>query len=104
MRRWQAKNISQTCFVEFNGSAVTSIKKGIKSAIVAVGLAGKVTPHTLRHTSATWLMSRGVPIWEAAGFLGMSTEVLQNHDGHHRPDFARRGPSHYFEGNQGFCG
>lgn len=27
-------------------------------------------------TAATWLMQRGVPIWEAAGFLGLSPEVL----------------------------
>src|SRR5215469_18331721 len=35
----------------------------------AVGLAklsGKVTPHTLRHTAATWLMRAGVDKWEAA--------------------------------------
>ncbi|HSZ98656.1 MAG TPA: tyrosine-type recombinase/integrase [Bradyrhizobium sp.] len=25
---------------------------------------GKVTPHTLRHTAATWMMQRGVPIRE----------------------------------------
>jgi integrase len=45
------------------------------------------TPHTLRHTAATWLMQRGVPIWEAAGFLGMSPEVLQQTYGHHHPDY-----------------
>jgi hypothetical protein len=28
-------------------------------------------------------MQRGVPIWEAAGFLGMSPEVLQEVYGHH---------------------
>lgn len=39
---------------------------------------GKVTPHTLRHTAATCLTQRDVPIWEAAGFLGMSPEVLQD--------------------------
>jgi integrase len=50
-------------------------------------LPGKVTPHTLRHTAATWLMQRGVPIWEAAGFLGMSPEVLQGTYGHHHPDY-----------------
>ena len=32
-------------------------------------------------------MQRGVPIWEAAGFLGMSPEVLQDTYGHHHPDF-----------------
>jgi hypothetical protein len=37
-------------------------------------------------TAATWLMQRGVPIWEAAGFLGMSPEVLQQVYGHHHPD------------------
>jgi hypothetical protein len=31
-------------------------------------------------------MQRGVPIWEAAGFLGMSPEVLQDTYGHHHPD------------------
>ena len=30
----------------------------------------------LRHTAATWLMQRGAPVWEAAGFLGLSAEVL----------------------------
>ena len=25
-------------------------------------LSGRVTPHTLRHTAATWLMPRDVPI------------------------------------------
>ena len=31
-------------------------------------------------------MQRGVPIWEAAGFRGMSPEVLQQTCGHHHPD------------------
>ena len=52
-------------------------------------LSGKVTPHTLRHTAATWLMQRGVPVWEAARFLGMSPEVLQEPYGHHHPDHLR---------------
>jgi integrase len=42
---------------------------------------------TLRQTGATWLMQRGVPLWEAAGFLGMSVEVLEDNYGHHHPDF-----------------
>jgi hypothetical protein len=31
-------------------------------------------------------MQRGVPMWEAAGFLGMSAEVLLGTYGHHHPD------------------
>jgi hypothetical protein len=52
-------------------------------------LPGRETPHTLRHTAATWLMHRGVPIWEAAGLLGMSPEVLQDTYGHHDPDYLK---------------
>ena len=76
-----------SCFVEFNGKPVSSVKTGFRSAVRLAGLTGRVTPHTLRHTAATWLMQRGVPIWEAAGFLGMSPEVLQETYGHHHPDF-----------------
>jgi integrase len=43
----------------------------------------------LRHTCATWLMQRGVPLWECAGFLGMTLETLEAVYGHHHPDFLR---------------
>src|SRR4029434_3546284 len=50
---------------------------------------GNVTPHTLRHTAATWLMQRGAPMWEAAGFLGMSEKTLRDTYGHHHPAHLR---------------
>ena len=31
-------------------------------------------------------MQRGVSIWQAAGYLGMSTEILDRVYGHHSPD------------------
>jgi integrase len=87
MRRWARLKLIADCFVEFNGKPVASVKKGFKRAVGFAELTGKVTPHTLRHTAATWLMQRGVPVWEAAGFLGMSAEVLLGTYGHHHPDF-----------------
>jgi integrase len=87
LRRWRERKLIATCFVEFNGKPVASVKKGFKTAVGLARLPGNVTPHTLRHTVATWLMQRGVPIWEAAGFLGMSPEVLQDTYGHHHPDY-----------------
>jgi integrase len=54
-----------------------------------------VTPHTLRHTCATWLMQAGVPKWEAAGFLAMSMDTLERVYGHHHPD-------HYSEAANAF--
>jgi hypothetical protein len=34
-------------------------------------------------------MQRGVPVWEAAGFLGMSPEMVGQTYGHHHPDYLR---------------
>jgi len=32
-------------------------------------------------------MQKGVDMWEAAGFLGMSKETLEQVYGHHHPDY-----------------
>ncbi len=34
-------------------------------------------------------MQRGVPIWQAAGYLGMSAEILDRTYGHYHPDCTR---------------
>jgi len=68
-----------------HGQRIGDIKKGFAAACRRAGLDGD-TPHTLRHTAATWLMQKGVPLWEAAGFLAMSSETLTRTYGHHHPD------------------
>jgi integrase len=75
--------------VEWQGKPVKSVKTGFKHAVGLAGLWGKVTPHTLRHTAATWLMQRGVPMWQAAGYLGMSVQMIERTYGHHHPDYMR---------------
>ena len=65
---------------------MASVTKGFARAVELAELDGKVTPHTLRHTAATRLMLNGVEIWEAAGFFGMSEQVLRETYGHHHPD------------------
>jgi len=87
MRRWHVKGIVKDHFVEWNGSPIASVKTALKTAVGLAGLSGKVTPHTFRHTAATWLMQTGVSVWRAAGFLGMSVETLDRVYGHHHPDF-----------------
>jgi integrase len=92
MRRWVRTRAIASHFVEFNGAPVKSVKSGFRRAVGLAKLsteAGKVTPHTLRHTAATWLMQRGADPWKAAGFLGMSVEVLLDTYGHHHPEFLR---------------
>jgi integrase len=86
LRRWTAKGVSQEHFVEWNGRPVQSVKAAFKTAVRLAKLKGKISPHTLRRTAATWLMQAGVDKWEAAGFLGISIQMLDRVCGHHRPD------------------
>ncbi|WP_082479266.1 site-specific integrase [Methylobacterium sp. Leaf102] len=83
MRRWQL----ESHFIEWRGKPVKSVKTGFKSAVRLAGLEGKVHPHTLRHTAATWMMQNGVDLNEIAGFLGMTVKMLNDVYGHHHPDF-----------------
>jgi integrase len=86
LRRWFSNGLVHEYFVEWNGKPVQSVKTAFKTALRLAGIQGRVTPHTLRHTAATWLMQNGVDKWEAAGFLGMSVEMLDRVYGHHHPD------------------
>ena len=84
LRRWKRRG--QRFAVEWNGRPVVSISKAFASVVRDAGLDGKVTPHTMRHTAATWLMQAGTDPWEAAGYLGMTIEMLSQRYGHHHPD------------------
>jgi integrase len=71
-----------------HGARIGDIKKGFAAACRRAGLEG-VSPHTLRHTAATWLMQGGADLWQASGFLSMSMETLQRVYGHHHPDWMK---------------
>lgn len=86
MRRWVRMGIAREHFVEFNGKPVKSVKTAFASAIAKAGIE-HASPHCLRHTAATWMMQNGAPLWQAAGFLGMSEKVLRETYGHHHPAF-----------------
>jgi integrase len=89
MRRWDRIGISKEHFVEYNGKPVLSVKKAFRKVVQLAEIdtsIENVTPHTLRHTAATWLMQQGVNLWTAAGYLGMTVEVLERIYGHHHPD------------------
>ena len=48
-----------------------------------------IRPHDLRRTCATLMARAGVPLWEIAGVLGDSIEVVQRHYLHHAPGHLR---------------
>lgn len=88
MRRWQKKDGGTGHVIHYNGQPVTRLQRTWRKAVKAAKLEG-VTPHTLRHTRATWLMQAGIPIWEAAGALGMTPDILQSTYGKHHPDYQK---------------
>jgi integrase len=49
----------------------------------------RVTPHTFRHTWATWAAQRGVPLFEIAGMLGDTMKTVEKNYAHHHPDHLR---------------
>jgi len=91
LRRWQRLGIATHAVVEWNGKPVRSVRKGFAAAVKAAGLPTtgpeRLTPHVLRHTAATWAMQSGADLWQAAGMLGMTPEMLRDRYGHHHPDF-----------------
>jgi integrase len=89
LRRWKRLGIARHAVVEWNGKSVVSVRKSFAAAVPAARIDRHVTPHILRHTAATWAMQRGANVWDAAGWLGMSPELLERVYGHHHPDFQR---------------
>ena len=87
IRRWRDRWIIAQHVVEWDGLPVKSIKVGWKRAVALSGIDKKITPHTLRHTAATWLMQQGVDKWETAGFLGMSEAMVERSMGTTTPLF-----------------
>lgn len=80
--------------VHVDGRRVKDIKKSFAKACEIAELKD-VSPHTLRHTRATWGMQAGAKIWELSGFLGMTPETLEKVYGHHHPDFQRSAAENY---------
>ena len=74
--------------IEWGGDRVISIKRGFREAAIRAGLEG-VTPHVLRHTAATWMAQAGLPLWQVAGMLGNTEQMVQDTYGHHHPDYLK---------------
>jgi integrase len=84
LRRW--KHHGQRFVVEWNGEPIQSVSKAFAKTVADAGLGNDVTPDVLRHTAATWLMQAATDVWQAAGYLGMTVEMLSQRYGHHHPD------------------
>ena len=68
-----------------SGQRIGSIKNSFASAYERAGIKG-CTPHTLRHTCASWLVMSGRPLIEVRDLLGHSTIKMTERYAHLAPE------------------
>lgn len=84
-----AKELAQCDHViEYHSRQVASVKSGFRRLCKGCGI--EASPHVLRHTAATWLVTDGVPLAEVARLLGDSEKTVEKVYGKHAPDYLRR--------------
>jgi integrase len=88
LRRLRRRGSDLGYVLHINSERIKDIKKGFAAACNRAEIVG-VSPHTLKHTAATWLMQAGTDPWQASGFLSTSVETLLRVYGHHHPDYHR---------------
>lgn len=81
-RRMDGENVHAV--IHYNGQPVTRLKRAWATVVREAGLGKDVTPHTLRHTAASWLLWEGKTIWEVAGIIGADASTVERTYGHHR--------------------
>jgi len=81
--------------ITLDGKKIGSVKTSFRRCCAIAGL-DDVTPHTLRHTAASWMVQKGVPLFEVAKYLGHSTSMMiEKTYGHLAPDHLRRASESY---------
>ncbi|MCA1909427.1 MAG: site-specific integrase [Magnetospirillum sp.] len=83
------KKGTDTGFVlHYHGGPIKDIRKSFTKAVKLAGLEGKVTPHVLRHTSATHMAEAGVDMRVISLYLGhTSTKITERVYAKHSPDY-----------------
>lgn len=93
--RWRAADMARgiTHVVHYGGMPVVKLRRSWSAVAREAGATRADGPHIMRHTAATWLLQSGVPMAEAAGYLGMTTDTLERVYGHHSPAHQQRAAS-----------
>jgi integrase len=83
-RRLDGEGISH--IIHYHGAPIAKMKRAWATVVKEAGLGKDVTPHTLRHTCATWALWKGKTIWEVAGLIGADASTVERTYGHHRTE------------------
>ena len=70
---------------QWRGERIGEIKNAFASACQRAGIE-RCTPHTLRHTCASWMVMAGRPLIEVRDFLGHSTVKMTERYAHLAPE------------------
>jgi integrase len=91
--RKAAKNGAALVFPSSTGGKIVQISETFNRVVTALGLNDdiedprqKVVFHTLRHSFASWLIQRGVPLVTVARLLGHATTAMTERYSHLAPD------------------
>ena len=88
LRRW--RGLTARYVIEYAGRSIRSKeRRAWRTARDLAGLGPEVTPHILRHTCATMLLQLGVSVYDVAGVLGTTEDVIRRTYGHHAQDHLR---------------
>jgi integrase len=89
LRRW--RRFTGRYVIEYAGRPIRSQeRRAWRTARELAGLGPDVTPHILRHSCATMLLQFGVSVYDVAGVLGTSEDVIRRTYGHHAQDHLRQ--------------
>ena len=89
LRRW--RRLTTRNVIEWAGKPIASQeRRAWRTARELAGLGQEVTPHILRHTCATMLLQLGVSVYDVAGVIGTTEDVVRRTYGHHAHDHLRQ--------------
>lgn len=81
------ENCANAYVINYYGKSVLRIDQSFRRIVKDAGLKD-VTPHTLRHTAATWMAQANVPLWVISKYLGhTSSKTTERVYAHHNPTF-----------------
>lgn len=92
LQRWRDadEKLGLPYVIHYKAAPVQNIKRAWRTICRDAALGPEVTPHTLRHTCATWLLWQGWTIWDVAGHVGADATTIQKIYGHHRLEAKER--------------
>lgn len=85
LARWKTIDGGDGPVIHYHGAPIARMKKAWKACVTRAGLSADVTPHTLRHTCASWALWNGATIWDTAGLIGADASTVEKVYGHHQP-------------------